>query len=464
MSASILALSYLISATLFIIGLKKLTSPKTANAGNSLSALGMLIAIIATLYQQNVVDLPGILISIVIGSAIGLFFAIKVKMTQMPELVAILNSFGGIASALIAIATSITIWSHSSEFNLVIYVASFFGILIGLVTFSGSVLAFLKLHNYHFSKSITYPLQKYLNIILLLVIISSFFVYIYYPEFFITYISLITILSLLLGINLVLPIGGADMPVVIALMNSYSGLAAAATGFILGNSVLIIAGSLVGASGLILTQIMCRAMNRNFIQILFGSMEVDTTEQENIADIYKDNIISSSADEIAMILSAAKNVIMVPGYGMATAQAQHVCADLAVDLKEMGCDVKYAIHPVAGRMPGHMNVLLAEADVPYTDMYAMDEINHEFSQTDVVIVIGANDVVNPVARETSNSPIAGMPILNVDKAKTVVIIKRSLSPGFAGIPNPLFVNDNSIMLFDDAKKAIINIIKAIREG
>lgn len=453
-----LNLGYLVAAVLFILGIKGMTHPRTAVRGNTLGALGMLIAVIVTLLAGGV-NWAIVIIGIAIGTAGGAWLAKTVQMTQMPQLVALFNGFGGIASVLVAGAEVIRGVDESNQ--AIAGIAAGLTGLIGSVTFTGSLIAGGKLQELpQFKKPWSINGQQIVNAALLAV--SLLLVWGMHDGSGIEYFFLV-IVAFVLGVFLVTPIGGADMPVVIALLNSYSGLAAAAAGFVISNNVLIIAGSLVGASGLILCNIMCKAMNRSLPNVLFGKMEA-SGDSASADEVYEGKIKSTSADEVAMMLDGVQRVVVVPGYGLAVAQAQHVVRELADLLEAEGVTVEYAIHPVAGRMPGHMNVLLAEADVPYDQLKEMDEINPTFAQCDVAIVIGANDVVNPVANTDPTSPIAGMPILNVHEARTVIMIKRSLSPGFAGIPNPLFAADNCLMLFGDGKKALVDLVAAIKEN
>ena len=460
---TLIQLAYLLAAVLFIFGLKGLTHPRTAVRGNLLGAMGMLIAIVATLFHQEVLGFGMIIAGIVIGGAIGAVLAITVKMTAMPQLVALFNGFGGGASVLVAGAELIKSVRAGTPPELDVAVAVAASGLIGAVTFWGSLVAFAKLQEIKaFKKPFQYPARQLLNLLLGIVAVALACYGAIYPEHIWIYLLLVAVASVL-GVTLTNPIGGADMPVVIALLNSYSGLAACATGFVLGNSVLIVAGSLVGASGLILTSIMCKAMNRSLAHVLFGVLQ-PSEDTASADEIYAGKIKSTSADEAAMLYDTARRAVIVPGYGMAVAQAQYAVRDLANLLQSRGIEVEFAIHPVAGRMPGHMNVLLAEAKVPYEQLKEMDAINPTMAQTDVALVIGANDVVNPDARTNPQSPIAGMPIINVDQARTVVVIKRSLSPGFAGIPNPLFAMDNTLMYFGDGKKAILDLVAALKES
>ncbi len=464
----LITLAYLIAAVLFIFGLKGLTHPRTAVRGNLLGATGMLVAILATLFKQGLLDHPSgyvlVFLGLIVGGIVGGVLAVKIEMTAMPQMVALFNGFGGGASLLVA-GAELLVHEPPGEGGGLIDPTVTSGLLAGLigaVTFWGSLVAFAKLQEYQaFKKPFDYPQKQPINaalgglalLLLIVGILNPGSVWIYW---------LLVIVASVLGFTLVNPIGGADMPVVIALLNSYSGLAACATGFVLENAVLIIAGSLVGASGLILTSIMCKAMNRSLAHVLFGVLEPGKGAA-TADEVYAGKIKATTAEEVAMLYEGAQRAVIVPGYGMAVAQAQHAVRDLANLLESRGVEVEFAIHPVAGRMPGHMNVLLAEAEVPYEKLKEMDEINPTFSQTDVALVIGANDVVNPVARTDPKSPIAGMPILNVDKAKTVVVVKRSLSPGFAGIPNPLFAADNCLMFFGDGKKTMMDLVAAMKQ-
>jgi len=458
-------LSYLVASVLFILGIRGLTHPRTAVRGNLLGASGMLIAVITTLLDSQVFgsglgSLGFILAGIALGGGIGATLAIRIQMTAMPEMVALLNAFGGGASAFVAGAVLVDTAIPGAQ-ALVATVAS--GI-IGSVTFWGSLVAFDKLRGLLLPDApVTFPGQQVLNGILALVALGFGAWLVVDPSATGAYLAIVAIASIL-GILLTIPIGGADMPVAIALLNSYSGLAAASTGFVLSNNILIITGSLVGASGIILTRIMCKAMNRSLINVLVGAIGAENEDAADADTIYEGRIKRTSAEEVAMLLDTAKRVVIVPGYGLAVSQAQHQLRDLASLLETRGVEVEYAIHPVAGRMPGHMNVLLAEADVDYDQLKEMDVINPSFGQTDVSIVIGANDIVNPDARTNPKSPIAGMPILDVDKSTSVVVIKRSLSPGFAGIPNPLFAADNTLMLFGDGKQAILELLAAVQEN
>jgi proton-translocating NAD(P)+ transhydrogenase subunit beta len=453
--------TYLVSAVLFIMCFKMLAHPRTAVRGNFMGAVGMLLAILATLVDRHVVSYSVILAGFAVGSVAGVVMALRIAMTAMPQMVGLLNGFGGGASVLVAGAALIEANSAGPVTDLQMTTAIVASGIIGGITFWGSLVAFAKLQEFVIKGNpIRIPMQNALNILLGIACVVLGVMIVRNPSHMLPYWILVGVSSIL-GFTLTLPIGGADMPVVIALLNSYSGLAAAATGFVLSNNVLIIAGSLVGASGIILSEIMCRAMNRSLANVLFGRFTA--AEGVSADDVYAGKIKSTSAEEVAMLFDTAQRVVIVPGYGMAVSQAQHAVRDLMNLLESRGIEVEFAIHPVAGRMPGHMNVLLAEANVDYDKLKEMDEINPTMETVDVCIVIGANDVVNPVARDPK-SIIAGMPIIDVDKARTVVVVKRSLSPGFAGIPNPLFAADNTLMLFADAKKAVMDMIGAIKQA
>jgi NAD(P) transhydrogenase subunit beta len=463
---SLINLAYLVAAVLFILGLKGLAHPKTAVRANLLGAVGMLIAIVATLLDRIVLGggaqaFALIFAAILIGSVLGAILALKIQMTAMPQMVALLNGFGGGASVLVAGAAL----SDAGVPSIQLLVATAASGIIGAVTFWGSLVAFDKLQETFLpSKPIHFPGQQPLNAALAAAcLVLSYWLVTGDASARVPIYWIVVVIASVAGVLLSIPIGGADMPVAIALLNSYSGLAAAATGFVLDNDGLIITGSLVGASGIILSQIMCKAMNRSLANVLLG--HIGSGEGGPKADdVYGGKVKSTSAEEIAMLFDGAGRVVIVPGYGLAVSQAQHAVRDLVNLLEARGTEVEFAIHPVAGRMPGHMNVLLAEADISYDKLKEMDQINPTFQQTDVALVIGANDVVNPLARTDPQSPIAGMPILDVDKAHTVVVIKRSLSPGFAGIPNPLFAADNTLMYFADGKKAITDLITAVKEA
>jgi NAD(P) transhydrogenase subunit beta len=452
-------LAYLVASVLFIIGLKGLAHPRTAVRGNLTGAVGMLIAIVATLLAHGLNYLL-IAAGCVVGGVIGWVSALRVRMTAMPQMVALFNGFGGAASVLVAGSAFMIATTGGQELGNQLTIATAASGLIGAVTFWGSLIAFLKLQEWMKSGQILFKGQQALNALLGVACLALSVWLVLRPEAIAAYWLLVLAASVL-GVLLVIPIGGADMPVVIALLNSYSGLAGAATGVVLNNNVLIIAGSLVGASGIILSEIMCKAMNRSLTNVLFGVLG-PTSETATADQVYAGKVKSTSPEEVAMLFDTARRVVIVPGYGLAVSQAQHTVRDLTNLLEARGIEVEFAIHPVAGRMPGHMNVLLAEADIPYDKLKEMDEINPTMAQADVAMVIGANDVVNPVARTDPKSPIAGMPIIDVDKARTVVVVKRSLSPGFAGIPNPLFAMDNTLMLFGDGKKALMELNAAVK--
>ncbi len=465
MNLTFINLAYLVAAVLFIFGLKGLSHPRTAVRANMIGALGMLIAVVVTLLDRNVLGsgtqaFALIFAAILVGATAGALLALKIQMTAMPQMVALLNGFGGGASVLVAGAALVDVGSAPSLQFLIATAASG---LIGAVTFWGSLVAFDKLQEFLLpGRPIHFPGQQAVNALFGVAILGlTVWLVVAAPGQRLPIYWVLVILSSIAGVLLTIPIGGADMPVAIALLNSYSGLAGAATGFVLNNYALIITGSLVGASGIILSEIMCRAMNRSLANVLMGNIG-PTAGGPTADDVYAGKVKAASAEDVAMLFDGARRVVIVPGYGLAVSQAQHAVRDLVNLLESKGTEVEFAIHPVAGRMPGHMNVLLAEADVPYDKLKEMDEINPTFQQTDVAVVIGANDVVNPLARTDPTSPIAGMPILDVDKARTVVVIKRSLSPGFAGIPNPLFAADNTLMYFADGKKAVVDLIAAVK--
>jgi H+-translocating NAD(P) transhydrogenase subunit beta len=457
-SEILIKLAYLASSLLFIFGIKQMGRTSSARSGNLYSAIAMLIAIVATLVDSKVLTFTEIIVGILIGSAIGTFASIRVPMTSMPEMVAIFNGVGGLASLFVAVSDYYYRFfenhQHLTEEGLAIILTSVVvSILIGAITFTGSYIAYAKLSGTIDGRAIMYKGQHIINLLLLLVAIFSGFMVVVAPMEHTTFLYILIGVSLLLGILTVIPIGGADMPVVISLLNSYSGMAGCATGFVLNNPVLVISGALVGSSGIILTRIMCVAMNRSLVSVLLGGFgQVAGTDDGSSAP--KMSIREIGVEETAMLFDSASSVIIIPGYGMAVAQAQHVVRELMNKLEAKGVLVRFAIHPVAGRMPGHMNVLLAEAEVPYDKLIEMDEINSEFPNTDIVLIIGANDIVNPAARNNPNSPIYGMPILNADKAKTVIISKRSMAAGYAGIENELFGYENAFMLFGDAKSSI----------
>jgi NAD(P) transhydrogenase subunit beta len=440
--------AYVVSAALFIFGLKMLGSPATARKGNALSSLAMLVAVVFALLDQNIINFEMIAIGMVVGALIGTVIAHKVEMTSMPEMVALFNGFGGLASLLVGWAA---VAPDQSGFTLT---TVFLSILIGGLTFTGSLVAYGKLSEKIPGRPLVFTGQQYVNGLLILAIIACAVMFVMEPANT-DYLYAAIGLALVFGVMAVIPIGGADMPVVISLLNSYSGIAACAAGFAIGNNILIVAGSLVGASGIILTQIMCKAMNRSLGNVLtsgFSAVKSSTM-------VIEGEVKPMTADDAYYVLEAASSVLIVPGYGMAVAQAQHVVKELQILMEENGAEVVYGIHPVAGRMPGHMNVLLAEADVSYDLLLEMDAVNARMENFDVAIVIGANDVVNPAAREMEGSPIYGMPVINVDKARTVFVLKRSMASGFAGIDNPLFFKENTRMIFGDAKESLGQMVR-----
>ncbi len=446
--SQIINLSYVVSAILFVLGLKMLSSPATARRGNLLSGLGMLLAIVMTLLEQGL-DYTWILVGLVVGTAVGLVAAYRVKMTSMPEMVGLFNGFGGLASLLLA-------WSEyqqHAELGLFIALVTFLSIFIGGVTFSGSMVAYAKLAELITGKPILFSGQHLVNGAILALSLIGGVVYALDPASSYAIFLGLVVLALVFGVTSVIPIGGADMPVVISLLNSYSGLAACAAGFVVNNNILIVAGALVGASGIILTQIMCKAMNRSLANVLFSGFGSAAAAKGSGAAV-QGEIKPATAEEVYYILEGAGTVAFVPGYGLAVAQAQHVVRELGELLEKNGTEVCYAIHPVAGRMPGHMNVLLAEANVSYDQLVEMDDINPRMDSIDVCVVIGANDVVNPAALDDESSPIYGMPIIETHRARTVIALKRSMKPGFAGIENALFYNNNTRMYFGDAKASI----------
>ena len=465
MRLALVNLAYLLASVLFILTFKGLAHPRTAVRANLMGSVGMLVAVIATLtlldWSQGVGRLWVIPAGLGVGSVVGALLALRIRMTAVPQMVALLNGFGGAASTLVAGAALLEELAQGRLPDAQLAVATVAAAIIGAVTFWGSLVAFGKLEELIHGRPLLFAGQHVLNAGLLGLALLLGAALGLAPGAAWTLWVIVAAASVL-GVTLVLPIGGADMPVVICLLNSYSGLAACATGFVLQNNMLIVAGSLVGASGLILTGIMCRAMNRSLANVVFGGVGAEVVTGAAADQVYGGRVKSASAEEIAIVLETARRVVIVPGYGMAVSQAQHAVRDLARLLESRGTEVEFGVHPVAGRMPGHMNVLLAEADIPYDKVREMAEVNPSFAQTDVAIVIGANDVVNPVARTDPKSPIAGMPILDVDKAKTVVVIKRSLSPGFAGIPNPLFAADNTLMYFADGKKAVLDLVDALK--
>ncbi|MCB9254526.1 MAG: NAD(P)(+) transhydrogenase (Re/Si-specific) subunit beta [Bdellovibrionaceae bacterium] len=450
-STALIDLSYVIASILFIFGLKRLGKAETARQGNLISAIGMFLAIVATLLSKEVVNFQWIAVGIVAGTIVGIIAARSVQMTSMPEMVALLNGLGGISSLLVGWAE----YHAGHEITAFTAVAIYLAVLIGGVTFTGSLLAYGKLSEKISGAPMLFPGQQLVNGLIVIAIVVCGVLFAMDPLGGQNYFFAAVGASFIFGILAVAPIGGADMPVVISLLNSYSGLAACAAGFIILNNVLIVAGALVGASGIILTQIMCKAMNRSLSNVLFSGFGAAGGSK---SASYQGEAKPISAEDAFLILENASSVVFVPGYGMAVAQAQHVVRELGDLLAENGCDVRYAIHPVAGRMPGHMNVLLAEANVPYEQLVEPEDVNPTMETVDVTVVIGANDVVNPAAREDKSSPLYGMPIINVDKAKTCIVLKRSMKPGFAGVDNPLFFGENTRMLFGDAKASISSLV------
>ncbi|CAN5484181.1 NAD(P)(+) transhydrogenase (Re/Si-specific) subunit beta [soil metagenome] len=460
MLPNFIQLIYLVATGFFIVGIRRLGSPATARSGNQLASFGMFLGVTVTLFDQEIISFEFIVAGVILGGLIGIIAAKKVQMTAMPEMVAIFNGFGGGASALVA-------WGEFARVEPALIptdglITTGLSILIGSITFTGSFIAFGKLKGFIGGGRIALPGQNIINLVLTFLAFGLVGWFTFDPQYQVVFWSLFG-LALLIGVLTVLPIGGADMPVVISLLNSYSGIAASMAGFVLDNNLLIISGALVGAAGLILTNVMCKAMNRTLLNVLFGAFGGGEVAGPDVTGDSDKSVQQTFADDVAIQCSYANKVIIVPGYGLAVAQAQHVIKDVANLLEEKGVTVKYGIHPVAGRMPGHMNVLLAEADVPYDQLYDMDQINPEFQSTDVVLIIGANDVVNPAAKTSPGSPIYGMPILNVDEAKRTIVFKRSLNPGYAGIDNDLFYSDKNQMFFGDAKKSLQALSTAIKE-
>ena len=463
MSEDFSALAYLVAAVCFIMALRGLSHPETSRAGNVHGMVGMAIAIVTTLAMPGVVSFGLIIVGILIGGAVGTAIALKINMTALPQLVAGFHSLVGLAAVLVAAAAFYKPEAYgigvAGDIKVSSLIEMSLGVAIGAITFTGSVVAFAKLQGLVGGKPLVFPMQHPLNALIGLAIVGL--TVIFCIEQGAAIFWLIVLLSLAIGLLLILPIGGADMPVVVSMLNSYSGWAAAGIGFTLENNLLIVTGALVGSSGAILSYIMCKGMNRSIVNVILGGFGGETAGAAGGADLGDKTVKSGSADDAAFLMRNAGSVIIVPGYGMAVAQAQHALREMSDLLKNAGVEVKYAIHPVAGRMPGHMNVLLAEANVPYDEVFEMEEINRDFAAADVAFVIGANDITNPIAKTDPSSPIAGMPILDVEKAKTVLFIKRSLASGYAGIDNPLFYGDNTMMLFDDAKKMCENIVKAL---
>ena len=459
MRTFLIQVAYLAASVLFILGLKGLSSPETARRGNLLAAIGMLLAIVGTLFHSDIISYEWIIVGIVIGSAIGAAMAIFMPMTAMPERIALSHSFGGLAAALVGVSEY---YRHAGELGAVKISAIGFEVLLGALTFTGSLMAFGKLQGLITGVPVTYRFQNSSNISLLMINLGIIGYLVFVPTQHVLFYIMLG-LGFLIGVLLVLPIGGADMPVVISLLNSYAGLAAAATGFVLSNNILIISGALDGASGFFLSIMMSKAMNRSFTNVLFGAFGAVAETAPAGAESAAGGVNEGTIEDAATVLWNAQAVIIVPGYGMAVSQAQHALRELADLLDSANVTVKYAIHPVAGRMPGHMNVLLAEANVSYDQLYDLDDINGEFSRTDAVLVVGANDVVNPAAKRNPTSPIYGMPVLNVEEARAVIVLKRSMKAGFAGIENELFVQPNTMMVFGDAKKTLTKLIETLKK-
>ena len=460
---SSIAVAYIVAAVLFIFGLKRLSSPATARSGNQLAALGMFVALGATLLDRQILSFWIIAVGMIVGAAIGTYFARTVQMTAMPQMVALFNGMGGATAALVSVAEYIRVVRLGETVGAGEAASIVLGTIIGAVSFTGSLIAFGKLQEILSGKPLQFPLQRAINGLLLLALLgigASIVV----GATSVAALWAVLAIALLLGAMFVLPIGGGDMPVVISILNSLTGLAAALTGFVLHNQMLVVAGVLVGASGTLLTLLMSSAMNRSVGNVLFGAFGAASSTGAALADAGQRSIRQTTAEDTAIALAYARSVVIVPGYGLAVAEAQHTVRELATDLEKRGVDVKYAIHPVAGRMPGHMNVLLAEANVPYDQLLEMDQVNGQFAQTDVVLVVGANDVVNPAARDDPASPIYGMPILDVDKARNIIVLKRSMGHGFAGIENALFHHEKTRMLFGDARQSLTQVGQALKSA
>jgi NAD(P) transhydrogenase subunit beta len=458
---SFIAVAYIVAAVLFIFGLKRLSSPASARSGNRLAAIGMLLALGATLLDRQILSFGTIAAGMLVGAAIGTYFARTVQMTAMPQMVALFNGMGGATAALVSVAEYLRLSAGGEAIGAGETTSIVLGTFIGAVSFTGSIVAYGKLQEILSSKPLQFPLQRFVNgLILLAVIVVGAAVVM--NRFGPSALWIVFALALLLGAMFVLPIGGGDMPVVISILNSLTGLAAALTGFVLHNQMLVVAGVLVGASGTLLTLLMSTAMNRSVANVLFGAFGATSASGAPGTETLALPVRQTTAEDTAIALAYARSVVIVPGYGLAVAEAQHTVRELATDLEKRGVDVKYAIHPVAGRMPGHMNVLLAEANVPYDQLLEMEQVNGEFAQTDVVLVVGANDVVNPAARDDPSSPIYGMPILDVDKARNIIVLKRSMGHGFAGIDNALFHHERTRMLFGDARKSLTELGQALK--
>lgn len=459
---AVIEVSYIVAAVLFIFGLKRLSSPKTARSGNRVAAAGMALALGATLLDQQILSFGSIAAGTLIGAGIGTYFARTVQMTAMPQMVALFNGMGGATAALVSVAEYLRLNANGAGIGMGEATSIVLGTIIGAVSFTGSIIAFGKLQELLSGKPLQFPMQRLINA-LLLVAIAGLGVLVVTGIGATFALWLLFALALVLGAMFVLPIGGGDMPVVISILNSLTGLAAALTGFVLHNQMLVVAGVLVGASGTLLTLLMSNAMNRSVANVLFGAFGAAPAGAVAQAISGNVSIRQTTPEDTAIALAYARTVVIVPGYGLAVAEAQHTVRELATDLEKRGVNVKYAIHPVAGRMPGHMNVLLAEANVPYDQLLEMEQVNGEFAQTDVVLVVGANDVVNPAARDDPSSPIYGMPILDVDRARNIIVLKRSMGHGFAGIDNALFHHEKTRMLFGDARQSLTEVGRAIKE-
>ena len=455
-----IAVSYIVAAVLFIFGLKELSSPSTARAGNRLAAIGMAIALAATLLDRQIVSFWTIAIGTAIGAAMGIYFGRTVQMTAMPQMVALFNGMGGATAALVSVAEYLRLSRLGEPIGVGESTSIVLGTAIGAISFTGSIIAFGKLQEILPGKPLQFPLQRVVNGLILLAVVVLGAMVVFGSGT--STLWMLFAAALLLGAMFVLPIGGGDMPVVISILNSLTGLAAALTGFVLHNQMLVVAGVLVGASGTLLTLLMSTAMNRSVGNVLFGAFGAASSDPSSLASAVVRTVRQTTPEDTAIALAYARNVVVVPGYGLAVAEAQHTVRELATDLEKRGVNVKYAIHPVAGRMPGHMNVLLAEANVPYDQLLEMDQVNGQFPQTDVVLVVGANDVVNPAARDDPASPIYGMPILDVDRARNIIVLKRSMGHGFAGIDNALFYDEKTRMLFGDARQSLTQIGQALK--
>jgi NAD(P) transhydrogenase subunit beta len=460
--ASVIAVSYIVAAVLFIFGLKRMTSPATARSGNRLAAIGMALALVATLIDHQIVSYWTIAIGTLIGGVMGVYFARTVQMTAMPQMVALFNGMGGATAALVSVAEFLRLTRAGDAIGIGESTSIVLGTIIGAISFTGSIIAFGKLQEVLPGRPLQFPLQRLINALILLSALALGIGVVAGGGS--TALWALFAAALVLGAMFVLPIGGGDMPVVISILNSLTGLAAALTGFVLHNQMLVVAGVLVGASGTLLTLLMSNAMNRSVGNVLFGAFGAATSDAAAASTGVQHTVRQTTPEDTAIALAYARSVVIVPGYGLAVAEAQHTVRELATDLEKRGVDVKYAIHPVAGRMPGHMNVLLAEANVPYDQLLEMDQVNGEFPQTDVVLVVGANDVVNPAARDDPSSPIYGMPILDVDRARNIIVLKRSMGHGFAGIDNALFYHEKTRMLFGDARQSLTQVGQALKSA